>query len=70
MGEDMRIFTSESLREYYVLDQELFEEITGLDLDGIQGLITLSTEQIIKLIEHKAIRDEALPYSARLMNTD
>lgn len=66
----MRIFTVESLTEYYVEDQELFEGITGIDLDTQTRLIHLSTEQIIKLIKHKALKENALPGSAQSMNTD
>lgn len=49
----MRIFTVESLRVYYSQDDELFEEITGINLDNYSGhtLLTLSNEQITELIE-------------------
>lgn len=46
-----RIFTVESLRVYYSQDDELFEEITGINLDNYDGhsLISLSGEQIEEL---------------------
>lgn len=47
----MRIFTAEGLRCYYLEDIDLFEEITGINLDDYDGhtLITLTNEQITEL---------------------
>lgn len=46
----MRVFTVESLEEYYIQDVELFGKITGIDLDRCKGVITLTNDQIIELI--------------------
>ncbi|MEK5183262.1 MULTISPECIES: hypothetical protein [unclassified Paenibacillus] len=47
----MRVFTADSLRHFYLEDIELFEEITGLNLDDYDhhNLITLTNEQITEL---------------------
>lgn len=46
-----RVFTAESLRVYYIQNDELFEEMTGINLDNYSGhdLITLTDEQIKEL---------------------
>lgn len=46
-----RVFTAESLRVYYIQDDELFEEMTGINLDNYSGhdLITLTDKQIKEL---------------------
>ena len=47
----MRVFTADSLRHFYLEDIELFEEITGLNLDDYDyhDLVTLTNDQIIEL---------------------
>ncbi|WP_186786233.1 hypothetical protein [Paenibacillus agilis] len=50
------------------MDHELFEEMTGIDIDCRKGLVELSNDQIIELIEQGVLREEAFP-SFRRMNT-
>lgn len=47
----MRVFTADSLRHIYLEDLELFEEITGINLDDYDyhDLITLTNDQILEL---------------------
>jgi len=56
-----RIFTVESLRVYYSQDDELFEEITGINLDNYSGysLISLSEEQIKELKKQGVFEENA-----------
>lgn len=58
------IFTVESLNVYYVQDDEIFEEITGINLDNYNrhALITLTNEQIETLVKVKAFSWDGLPY--------
>ncbi|MFS0557427.1 hypothetical protein [Brevibacillus sp. 179-C9.3 HS] len=57
----MRVFTVESLEEYYLQDIDLFVKITGIDLDICEGLITLSIEQIIELINNDVLNKTDFP---------
>ncbi|MCM3227512.1 hypothetical protein [Terribacillus saccharophilus] len=55
----MRIFTAESLKVFYSQDDDLFENITGINLDNYSGheIITLENEHVAKLKE-KGVFDQ------------
>jgi hypothetical protein len=57
----MRIFTVESLRVYYIQDSDLFEEITGIDIDDYSGhdIISLTNEQIKELKKQGVFEENA-----------